>query len=744
MPSAGSVRTYEEMSKETNGKDYAVCDQCRIKKIRCGREKPFCSNCTRLGHKCEWSGNGKKGNQTVLLSHTIEGLSKRLETLEAALAETQNTVKQLVSGTSTGVEILASLNSSHNWPTPEGSSPATDETPTFKRPLGHFIRGQNAEISERYFEPTSLESLLYNIRDGILEPFINNSSQSHSLRECTLQAQQKLDILVLSEETVGRNGALPTAPPISILKAMIEPYFTCINPYFPIWTKDSFMRITADLEEQDASDQDLGKVVCSNNLILMALAANSLQPPPNPSKPRRTKSTRNSSSIDLDLTKGFLANAKRAIEHADLLLAPRLVNVQALLSLCLVAQEHMSTGVFARLFSMTAQCAKSIGLHDWEWSIRGQTGAEDGRERQCVSYCLYILDKVACWTVGTSPCILATDVHIDTIPNAVENTLIGDLAAKARLAEIQEGIYFEIYARRAPGRTDSQVRQLTSRLSQKLQDWLLNSGIDIEDIDNISNPDSPSKIELFIAFTFTQLLYMWPFREHPDMMHQCTEVSRRCMKLLLRLWHPLAELGHLGVFPRIVASQPPLYLYEIFAYALREEEEREASLELFQAFTEMLQAITNLRDGDSYSGRLSEVSNILTDVITAIGTQHKRRKYQHTPSPSLTFPSSSTPPGHTRRISPYSPPSGAVYHSNNADRTPIRVHDSNQDITNLSASSFEALMSPADSRSCAGDELTAIMGSLERDPFESFDILGYNGSQVSRGESLIDKEAWWD
>lgn len=250
---------------------------------------------------------------------------------EAALAETQNTVKRLVSGTSTSVDAaLETFQGNHSWPTPEDSTLVTYEAPTFKRPLGHFLNGQNGETGERYFEPTSTASLLYDMRDLVLEPLINSEPENEGLRECALLARKRFDLLVSREEVVSRGGTLPTAPPISILKAMVEPYFATINPQFPIWTKASFNRITTALEEIDSSGQDLGLVVCSNNLILMTLAATMLRAPSHPSKPR---SARNSSSIDLDLIKGFLANARRAIEHAELLLSPRLVNVQALLSL---------------------------------------------------------------------------------------------------------------------------------------------------------------------------------------------------------------------------------------------------------------------------------------------------------------------------------------------------------------------------------------------------------------------------
>ena len=33
-----------------------VCSQCRLRKIRCDRQRPQCSNCVRFGFECEWSG----------------------------------------------------------------------------------------------------------------------------------------------------------------------------------------------------------------------------------------------------------------------------------------------------------------------------------------------------------------------------------------------------------------------------------------------------------------------------------------------------------------------------------------------------------------------------------------------------------------------------------------------------------------------------------------------------------------
>jgi Fungal specific transcription factor domain len=218
-----------------------------------------------------------------------------------------------------------------------------------------------------------------------------------------------------------------------------------------------------------------------------------------------------------------------------------------------VAQEHLSSGIFGMLFHLAAQCAKAIGLHQWEYS-RGRFSDEETRERQNVCYCLYILDKAVCWTTGTFPSIPVSDVYINSASTSPDADAATFLIAKAKLAEIEETVYLEIYSNRSEAaKTEEQVRQIVSQISQTLQDWLADSGIDIEDVENgVITQSSASKIELSIAFFSMQLLLIWPFQEHPDAMFQRRiEVARRCMKLFLCLWRSTSELaGHCVSFPR--------------------------------------------------------------------------------------------------------------------------------------------------------------------------------------------------
>ncbi|KAK7224811.1 hypothetical protein V2G26_012814 [Clonostachys chloroleuca] len=74
---------------------YAVCYRCRRRKIRCGRERPHCLNCVNAGYECDWSGRGKKPNQSSMLLNAISDLSRRLEKLEDITADMFDVVARL-------------------------------------------------------------------------------------------------------------------------------------------------------------------------------------------------------------------------------------------------------------------------------------------------------------------------------------------------------------------------------------------------------------------------------------------------------------------------------------------------------------------------------------------------------------------------------------------------------------------------------------------------------------------------
>ena len=218
-----------------------------------------------------------------------------------------------------------------------------------------------------------------------------------------------------------------------------------------------------------------------------------------------------------------------------------------------MAQEYLSSEIFHSLFALASQCAKSIGIDQWQ-NCQDQLSDEDAKERRNLSYCLYILDKVICWTCGTFPGITVSYIHIDSTTISPDDSAMTLLVARTRLAAIEETIYHEIYACHVKPKNEDQVHQMATELLLRLQDWLASSAVNLGDVESGSD-SSAWKIELAIQFFCAQLLLIWPYRDHPDVIfRRRADVSRRCMRLLLRLWNSTSEEGLQAQFPRLALS----------------------------------------------------------------------------------------------------------------------------------------------------------------------------------------------
>ncbi len=198
------------------------------------------------------------------------------------------------------------------------------------------------------------------------------------------------------------------------------------------------------------------------------------------------------------------------------------------------------------LFGLAAQCANSIGLHQWEHA-QNQVSEDDIQERQNVSYCLYILDKAVCWTTGRSPSVSKFDVHITSDVTRNGEKAAVPLVARARLAEIEETIYTDIYSYKPRAKSEEQAQAAVSKIDLKLQQWLLESEINIVDAQDTGAQVPPTKLESSIAFCSLRLLLVSPFQEHGL---ERVELARKHIRLLLQLRQSTLESGQYLVLSR--------------------------------------------------------------------------------------------------------------------------------------------------------------------------------------------------
>jgi hypothetical protein len=252
--------------------------------------------------------------------------------VKASIQEIQSTIKEPPVRQTTFIDNLDSQSATVGPLSIESDAlPKIFESFTlnYERLAGFFGSNKKSENGkERFFGPTSLESVVRETTELVVKPFIESDLSNRAVKQLVTTANTKINELIAEVEDFTEDGLPLEAPPLPLLEAMIEPYFALVNPRFPIWTKDKFTKLTTVVQASEDRCQNRAYVVCANNLILMTLTSNSLR-----YCQRKDSKSDKLSSIDADIIRTFLANAKRAIRNVQLLVAPSLLNVQALLSL---------------------------------------------------------------------------------------------------------------------------------------------------------------------------------------------------------------------------------------------------------------------------------------------------------------------------------------------------------------------------------------------------------------------------
>jgi hypothetical protein len=170
--------------------------------------------------------------------------------------------------------------------------------------------------------PTSLASLIHNM-DELMHDFTHASGMAESTTTAVRQKIEKLSSTADMSNLVN-DASMLKMPPTLIVEALIDPYFDTIACYVPIWTSASFRKLLAASKDEDDFLDSRAFTLCSNNLVLLTLTARTLN--------SRANNPSNG-SIDLELVQSYVANANRAIANIEQLTRPRLINIQALLSL---------------------------------------------------------------------------------------------------------------------------------------------------------------------------------------------------------------------------------------------------------------------------------------------------------------------------------------------------------------------------------------------------------------------------
>ncbi|KAK4460093.1 hypothetical protein QBC42DRAFT_333594 [Cladorrhinum samala] len=124
------LETHQTAELQNSDAIKRACDQCRVRKIRCGRETPTCSNCRTANRPCSSTGIGarpKEPRQRVLISQQYE---RKIDSMDTRLGRIENMLQNLTASFSkqqslpaTSESVAGTMASNQT-----GSTPATHGT----------------------------------------------------------------------------------------------------------------------------------------------------------------------------------------------------------------------------------------------------------------------------------------------------------------------------------------------------------------------------------------------------------------------------------------------------------------------------------------------------------------------------------------------------------------------------------------------------------------------------------------
>ncbi|KAJ3464794.1 hypothetical protein MRS44_009580 [Fusarium solani] len=554
---------------------------------------------------------GKKPNQTTWLSHAVNRLGDRLQKLEDAVS---------------GLQSSKDSRDPETTPPPMPDSPSTIKSPSW----GRSCVVRNIGGRERYYGSTSLVSLMQDMA-AILQTNIcementqTNTSRATAAREEILKLAEPHHMYAHVSD-----GSVLTGPPLVIVEAMIEPYFEMVNPHMPLWTKESFRRLMESAPESSNASDKRAYDVCANNLVLLTLQAKSLHSKAVSS--RTSTEASGASSIDMDLIRSFIANAKRALENVELLLLnPSLLTLQGLLSLCLVAQTSLSEDVAALVFSFAVHVAKSIGLRHWSpANTTERANAEEYQEKQQVMYCMVCLSRALAWASGLSfnlPSIGLLEQSLST------SSATSHLSTRVALLQLEEQVYSGLYSDDSTDQGPSATGKVALSQGRKLEDWAASHPEELDEGQYSGTLSGELCHDLSVRFYSIQALVSWPIPEDASMSPSILDVARRSLRFSQRLWTATSERGHHLDLALLVASYPPVPFFELSRHVLTSHQASDEDWELLHSFAGMIRIFAEWAEENSFLKRLSRFCDIMVQLINADREEKSSRRPESRPA----------------------------------------------------------------------------------------------------------------
>ncbi|KAE8389375.1 hypothetical protein BDV23DRAFT_184453 [Aspergillus alliaceus] len=609
----------------------AACDECRVRKIKCHKDKahPKCSLCLKQSLPCLYTNKSKRVNHTTKLVRDVEQLGNRLGKIEVALERYLSFMGSPkhnldASGSQTGDSIRLL----------EHSTPNLLQGPGHIAPAGDQAR-------EPAFGPSSIPSLCaeaqatceklassLDMLDAGEEKTFDSDSNTSSLLFNVAQANKCMQYMIQEvplSTGPGDDGVTPTLPPRTLLEASIQPYFTYISSFLPIYERET---VIAAISDQYAADSpDLVWIISFNSIALQALDAKLVAA-------KDIESIGYGGILEDALLYQLRMNLRRCYCNLEKLAHPSLVNAQALLSMASVALKYFHYNIFETVFVQACQVSRSIGLHR-----RSTKERETHTEQTNVFWSLFIVDKHAAFISGKACLLPSYDCSVALPYLSSNQTLAEYFAARIRLSYLLEQLYQVLYSADATGKEWRCMGHQARKVSRQLDDWATEH-------EHLLWPDPSSGFtqqafcarELRHALSTCQLL-----------LHRRTEVpgseirlqsARTCLSLFKEVCetYGLLEVSGFGVFDSIILYHSLAPFIEMFSHMLGNQQHNDIELlTFFSSRSEFLAANTC---PESSTNKICIIASLCTQIVHSLQILREKQSVQlfTNASPQIALP----------------------------------------------------------------------------------------------------------
>ncbi|KAI0151737.1 hypothetical protein GGR57DRAFT_171545 [Xylariaceae sp. FL1272] len=568
----------------------AACDQCRLRKVRCDRLQPECSNCRKGGIECNSSNTLKRVNHMKQLRDDFSDVRKQLSDVDQTLAVLTDLTRQLTARSYSHTTPPYSPHHqhaiSHDTILSKANEPLDfDQNSSQQTRAGSESTGGNRPLHETleleqggvrlYSYPAPLvliKSVLHRANDLLHGPDDASDDDINSIGDGSLQhvaarttLQQKIDEFPFSsryrEVTTEKDSSPVTTPPRLMVNLFVDGYLQNINMRTPIFEDDELHRaINAHYSDRQLQDSRAWALIM-NNIVLLELSLEMQAARASHSTSRVTND---------DILPSFLRNCDRAIGSLDAFMAPNMVNLQALLTLTLAAQEFYSNATAERVCHAACHVGRAMGLHRLRDAAKTEKSASiesSEKERRRLFRILYTLDKHRVFMTG-HPCDLYSfdsDHHVGpNIHDKEDDDPVNN--AFGHLMTIWEEIYLNLFTSRATSVSAEMRAHKVRAVISSLDGFAHMHAAALAASSSTAEEAADAKLlgmELMYAYQVSQILVLRCDETSDQSKEKARELARTSLKLLLEVCEPPLTTARFALLARMFRRYPMVAFVEL-------------------------------------------------------------------------------------------------------------------------------------------------------------------------------------